>query len=60
MQAKMADGNDKNTDPGQAPDQRWPDVAFDATTNFSMLGWVLDKLTRRNRSKKTVDFSLEE
>ena len=42
------------------PDQKWPEIPFDATTNFSILGWFLDKLERRISSKKEVDLILEE
>lgn len=38
----------------------WQETPFDATTNFSILGWVLDKLGLRKRSEKAVDFTLEE
>jgi hypothetical protein len=56
----MKNGGEKNTDRTQAPGQRWPGIAFDATTNFSMLGWIWEKLTRLKRSKKKINISLEE
>jgi hypothetical protein len=56
----MKDGSEKISDRTEAPGKRWPDIAFDATTNFSMLGWFWEKLTRLKRSKKSIDFTLEE
>ncbi len=42
------------------PDTQDAPPPFDATTNFSILGWVLDKLGYRKRSQKRVDFMPEE
>jgi hypothetical protein len=38
----------------------WQELPFDTTTNFSLLGWLMDKLSKRKSSKKEVDFTLEE
>jgi len=43
----------------EPPYQKWWYPPFDATTNFSLLGWLLDKLTFKNTSEKKVDFKLE-
>lgn len=51
--------NDKNghsaTEPN-APQPDWPDPPFDAATNFSLLGWILDKILPGRKSEKKVDF----
>jgi hypothetical protein len=31
-----------------------------ATTNFSLLGWILDKFKKRPDTKESVDLTLEE
>ena len=56
----MEEKKKNNSDSIEHPDQNWPDIPFDATTNFSILGWFLDKLVRRMSSKKKVDLILEE
>lgn len=38
----------------------WRDHRFDPTTNFSLLGWLLDRVTSANSSEKQVDFTLDE
>lgn len=37
----------------------WRDLPFDATTNFSIMGWILDRLGKGRRSAATVDLRLE-
>ena len=56
----MEEKKEENSGSVEHHDQNWPEVPFDATTNFSILGWVLDKLMRRKNSKKEVDLILEE
>ena len=56
----MEEKKENNSDSVEQPGQNWPDIPFDATTNFSILGWFLDKLERRMSSKKEVDLILEE
>ncbi len=56
----MEEKKKNNSNNVEHPDQNWPDIPFDATTNFSILGWFLDKLIRRMSSKREVDLILEE
>ena len=56
----MEEKKENNSDSVEHPDQNWLDIPFDATTNFSILGWFLDKLTRRMSSKNKIDLILEE
>jgi hypothetical protein len=44
----------------EMPDQSGREVPFDATTNFSLLGWLWDKFNKAKSSKKLIDLSLEE
>jgi hypothetical protein len=43
----------------EASGSKWWRLPFDATTNFSLLGWLLDKLKKRPDSKENVDLTLE-
>ena len=56
----MEEKKENNSDSVGHPHQNWPDIPFDATTNFSILGWFLDKLISRMSKKKKVDLILEE
>lgn len=56
----MEGKKENNSDCVEHSAQNWPDIPFDATTNFSILGWFLDKLKMRMGSKKKVDLILEE
>ncbi len=44
----------------ETPDQSGREIPFDATTNFSLLGWLWDKFNKAKSSKKLIDLSLEE
>ncbi len=44
----------------EASGSKWWRLPFDATTNFSLLGWLLDKFKKRPDSKENVDLTLEE
>lgn len=44
----------------ETPDQSGREIPFDATTNFSLLGWLWGKLKKAKSSKKFIDLSLEE
>ena len=56
----MEQKKEKNISPTEKPEASWPELPFDETTNFSILGWVLDKLRRRKGSEKEVNFTLED
>lgn len=40
--------------------RRWWKLPFDATTNFSIFGWLLDRLKKTRRSTTLIDFTLED
>jgi hypothetical protein len=44
----------------ETPDHSEREIPFDATTNFSLLGWLWDKFNKAKSSKKLIDLSLEE
>ena len=44
----------------QASASQWKAPSFDATTNFSLLGWILAMLFRRPDTEKQIDFTLKE
>jgi hypothetical protein len=44
----------------ETPNQSGREIPFDATTNFSLLGWLWDKFNKAKSSKKLIDLSLEE
>ena len=44
----------------ETPDRSGREIPFDATTNFSLLGWLWDKFNKAKSSKKLIDFSLKE
>ena len=56
----MNKDNENTTESREAAGQHWPEVAYDATTNFSILGWIWQKLARLKGPKRNIDFSLEE
>jgi len=51
--------NDRSEKVGVASSKWWL-LPFDATTNFSLLGWFLDKFKKGPDSKENVDLTLEE
>ncbi len=54
MEEKKSDRSEKI----EASGTNWWRLPFDATTNFSLLGWCLDKLKRRPDVKENVDLTL--
>ncbi|MHC4457945.1 MAG: hypothetical protein ACYS0I_12845 [Planctomycetota bacterium] len=56
----MEEKKDDRSEKIGAPDSKWRRLPFDATTNFSLLGWFLDKLKKRPDSKENVDLTLED
>jgi hypothetical protein len=56
----MSERIDKRPSHGEITDRKWWKLPFDSTTNFSILGWLLDKLKGRQNGKKNVDLSLED
>jgi hypothetical protein len=56
MEAK----NEQISAVNEPSDQSGRQIPFDATTNFSLLGWLWDKFNKARRSKKLVDLNLEE
>ena len=52
---------DENKDGARhIPDSQWKAPSFDATTNFSLLGWLLAMLFRHPDTEKQIDFTLKE
>lgn len=56
----MEEKNENSPDRMASSDRNLQKIPFDATTNFSLLGWLLDKLSKRRGFKKEIDFTLEE
>jgi hypothetical protein len=56
----MTEIKEKNPINGEIGRPKWWKLPFDSTTNFSILGWLLDKLKGRQNVKKNVDLSLED
>ena len=54
----MENGTDKNTAQNESDQYRRIDFPFDATTNFSIIGWLLDKIRKSERPAEHVDLSL--
>lgn len=50
----------KNSESGNGANPKWWKLPFDSTTNFSLLGWLLDKLIGRKKEKDSVDLTLED
>ncbi len=42
------------------PYEEWEDLAFNSTTNFSLLGFILDWLRKINNDKSKVDMNFDE
>ena len=55
----MADQNEQKNDSDQTANQSGPEIPFDATTNFSLLGWIWSKINKTKRSKEIVDLKLD-
>jgi hypothetical protein len=55
----MDEKNENIASPAGIPQPPRPELPFDDTTNFSILGWLLEKLGH-GKSSKEVDFKLEE
>ena len=56
----MEEKENTRSDKTETIDTKWWRMPFDGTTNFSLLGWLLDKLKKRPDSKENVDLTLEE
>jgi hypothetical protein len=56
----MDDKNENIPDKLEPSDRNLREIPFDATTNFSLLGWLLDKLSKRKSFKEKIDFTIEE
>jgi len=52
--------NSNNPKPSELPQPDRQDLPFDDTTNFSILGWLLEKWNKGKNSNQEVDFKLEE
>jgi len=53
----MSDNHDnKKTTP--SPYEGWRDPAFNPTTNFSLLGYIIDFFRKRKKDKGVVDFQI--
>lgn len=39
---------------------KWRELPFDAATNFSLLGWLLDKFFKEKKSEEKIDLRLDE
>ena len=50
----------KNSESGSGTPPKWWQLPFDSTTNFSLFGWLLDKLKGRRNEKNNEDLTLEE
>ena len=56
----MENQNEHIPGSNETPDQTGREIPFDATTNFSLLGWLWDKFNRAKSTKKLIDLSLKE
>ena len=56
----MNEKTEKNPESSGAAQPKWWELSFDSTTNFSLLGWLLNKLKGRQNEKNNVDFTLED
>ena len=61
MSAKtMNEKTEKNPESSGRGQPKWRALSFDSTTNFSLLGWLLNKLKGRQNEKDRVDLRLED
>ena len=56
----MDEKNENIASPAGTPQPPWRQLPFDDTTNFSILGWLLDRFAKGKTFKKAIDFKLEE
>jgi hypothetical protein len=56
----MSEQKEKNPSSDGTAVPEWWKLPFDSTTNFSILGWLLDKFRGRRSEEKTVDMNLED
>lgn len=56
----MEEKNEHISGTNETPDPSGPKIPFDATTNFSLLGWLWDQFDKAKSAKKIIDFSLKE
>jgi hypothetical protein len=52
--------NQKEKNIERLPYEDWEDLAFNATTNFSLLGFILDWFRKNNNDKSKVDMNFDE
>ena len=55
----MDEQSPQNDGSKESADQFDREIPFDATTNFSILGWLWAKLNRAKSSKEHIDLTLE-
>lgn len=56
----MNEKTEKNPESSGGAQPNWWELSFDSTTNFSLLGWLLNKLKGRQKEKDRVDLTLED
>ena len=56
----MEEKNEHISSGAETPDQSGREIPFDATTSFTLLGWLWDKFSKAKDSKKIIDLKLEE
>jgi hypothetical protein len=56
----MSEPKEENSGSDGTAAPEWWKLPFDSTTNFSILGWLLDKLKGRRDEEKRVDMTLED
>ena len=54
---EAADANRPDTDPGERLQEKLP--GFDARTNFSILGWILDRFKKGTGNEQQIDLTLD-
>ncbi len=52
--------NNEDKDLERRPFEEWSDPEFNPTTNFSLLGFILDRMRGENDSSRKVDLNLDE
>ena len=45
---------------GKPSAQNWSALPFDAATNFSLLGWVMDKLIEGGKRQAKIDLRIDD
>ena len=56
----MNEKTEKNLESNGRTSEKWWQLPFDSTTNFSVFGWLLDKFKGRRNEKNKVDLTFEE